>query len=597
MFQRNAGLFALGHLSIPIILFILYGTSRSQFFILAIAIAALAWSLLLCFQAFIRKNLDAMLKTNARWLFMWVDLVIIAIIYTLPNWTQGIQPTWISNFLLFIYAGVLGYLISFVFIGVSFLNLYLFSLAQNTTFLTTSTLVNIVGMITIVLLLGRNADALHRISYYDWLTGLPNRERFKSKLNDIIEKGTVRNKQTAVLFLDLDQFKYVNDTMGHSAGDKLLQTVAQRISSIIPPSSTLSRMGGDEFALMLTDVSKTEDIEKVAQQLIEALQEPLTIEGRDIYITSSIGIALFPQDGITTDVLMKNADSALYWAKDQGRNNYQFYTAPSDGMAVERLTMESMLRKALEKEELEVYYQPRVCAKTEHVVAVEALIRWNHPEKGSITPAQFIPLAEDTGLIVPLGEYVLRTACLQMKKWHDAGLPKLRVSVNLSPRQFRQKDLALVIQQILTETRLAPEHLELEITESAAMQNTGLSVLVLRILKDLGVKVSIDDFGTGYSSLSYLKKLPIDAIKIDRSFIVKVDSDTDDAAIASAIIALSHILGLKVTAEGVETKAQLDYLQTLGCDEIQGFLYGKAMPPSTFEEWVLLHSSEPDLIL
>jgi diguanylate cyclase (GGDEF)-like protein len=597
MFQRSAGLFALGHISIPLILFILYGSSGNQPIILAIAMVSLAWSLLLCWQAFIRKNLDTMLRRPVRWLFMWVDLVILSLIFTTPSWTQDLQPTWISLFLLFLYAGILGYFISFVFIGASFINLYLFSLAQNTPFLSSDTLLNTLGMITIVLLLGRYAEALHRISHYDWLTGLPNRERFKNKLSDAIEKGKARNKQTAVLFLDLDQFKYVNDTMGHSAGDKLLQTVAGRISAIIPSSAFLARMGGDEFALMLPDITRTEDIETVAQRLIEALQEPLTIEGRDIYITSSIGISLFPQDGGTTDVLMKNADSAMYWAKEQGRNNYQFYTAPSDGMAVERLTMESMLRKALEKEELEVYYQPRVCAKNEHVVAVEALVRWNHPEKGYISPMQFIPLAEDTGLIVPLGEYVLRTACSQMKQWHDAGLPKLRVSVNLSPRQFRQKDLVLVIQQILNETRLAPEHLELEITEGAAMQNTSLSVLVLRILKDLGVKVSIDDFGTGYSSLSYLKKLPIDAVKIDRSFIHGVDSDADDAAIASAIIALSHILGLKVTAEGVETKAQLDYLQSLNCDEVQGFLYGKAMPPSTFVEWIQLRSTVPDLIL
>jgi diguanylate cyclase (GGDEF)-like protein len=596
MFKRNAYVFAIGHFSIPIFLLLLYGHSN-QFAVIGLAAFSLLWTLIICWYAFIRKGLDQLLLKPAKWLFLWIDIVMLAIIFTVPDWTPSAHPIWISLLVVSIYSSVFGYAASFLFIGLSVFNLLLYSFAQNSGFMSVENVLHVFSMVVLSLLLGKHTESVRTMSQHDILTGLPSREFFKDQLTELTEKPTSHHKQAAVFFLDLDQFKYVNDTMGHSAGDRLLQTVAKRIAHVAPAEVFLARLGGDEFALLATNILRTEDVEFIAQSLLDVLQEPITIDGRDIYITSSIGIAMHPQDGTTTDTLMKNADTAMYWAKEQGRNNYKFYTTPTNSTAMERLTMETMLRKALEKQELEVYFQPRIDASTETPVAVEALIRWNHPEKGFIAPPMFIPLAEETGLIVPLGEYVLKAACEQARKWHDAGYPKLRVSVNLSPRQFRQNNLAETIRNILQETGLEPEYLELEITEGAAMQNINLSILSLRILKDLGVSISIDDFGTGYSSLSYLKKLPIDAVKIDRSFIKSVDTDADDAAIVSAIVALAHILGLKVTAEGVETKAQLDYMQQLKCDEIQGFLFGKAMPSETLEEWIRFRIGTPDLVL
>jgi diguanylate cyclase (GGDEF)-like protein len=596
MFNSSASVFAIGHVAIPIVLLLLYGDSN-QFVIMGLAAFSLLWTLFICWYAFIRKSLDQLLMKPAKWLFLWIDIVMLAVIYTVPDWTASAHPIWISLLLVCIYSSVLGYTASFLFTGLSVFNLLLYSFAQNSSFLSVENVLNVFSMTVFSLLLGKHSESIRTMSQHDILTGLPSREFFKDQLTEWTEKTASRKKQAAVFFLDLDQFKYVNDTMGHSAGDLLLQTVSKRIAHVAPADVFLARLGGDEFALMASDITRTEEVEIIAKSLLEALQEPFTVDGRDIYITSSIGIALYPQDGTTTDTLMKNADTAMYWAKEQGRNNYQFYTMPTNGTAMERLTMETMLRKALEKQELEVYFQPRIDAMTEAIVAVEALIRWKHPEKGFIAPPMFIPLAEETGLIVPLGEYVLKAACEQVRKWHDAGYPKLRVSVNLSPRQFRQNNLAETIGSILQETGLEPEYLELEITEGAAMQNINLSVLSLRILKDLGVSISIDDFGTGYSSLNYLKRLPIDAVKIDKSFITSVDTDADDAAIVSAIVALAHILGLKVTAEGVETKAQLDYMKQLNCDEIQGYLFGKAMPSETLEEWIRFRIGIPDLVL
>jgi diguanylate cyclase (GGDEF)-like protein len=421
-------------------------------------------------------------------------------------------------------------------------------------------------------------------AYHDTLTGLPNRLLFFDRLEQAIAQAKRVGQKTALLFIDLDRFKPINDTLGHAAGDLLLKSVAERLTGCVRDSDTVSRLGGDEFTVILTNIKEEAHAAKVSQKIIETLSMPFQLEGNEVFITPSIGISLFPSDGETTEQLVVHADTAMYQAKGQG-NQYQFFTADMNAPSFERLRMENGLRKALNREEFIVYYQPLVSLKTAEIVGAEALIRWNHHEKGLIQPVEFIPIAEETGLIVPIGEWVLRTACLQNKKWQEMGLPPLRVSINLSTRHFLKNDLVDKIERILLDTGLEPYYLELEITENSLMQNIETSLITLMRLRDIGLYIAIDDFGSGYSSLSYLRQLPANTLKIDKSFLQGVPVDSRDSSIVESIIGLGHSLNMKVIAEGVERPEQLQFLEKTGCDKGQGYYFGKPMTSTEFYEF------------
>lgn len=597
MNQKNSKLFALGHFIFPAMLLVLF-LYRLQVVFLALALLSLLFTLFLVHRAYIVKDLSQLLRMPSLTAIVLVDMAIVTMVYVLPKWQPGVSPTWLLLILLPLYASELGKRTALVMCVFAVAEIGLLSVVQGVSFFSLNTLMNLFGIIVMIILVGRTSDNLVKMAYYDSLTELPNREMFKDRLTASLSKRSSKHKGLAVLFLDLDQFKHVNDTMGHETGDMLLKTVAERIRGTIDDDIMIARMGGDEFALLVHNVSNVDQATEVCVSIFDCLKEGILLGPHEIYTTTSIGIAIYPTHGTTSEMLMKNAETAMYRAKQQGRNNFQYYLAPEKTEAqIERFAMEAMLRKALEKDELLVYYQPRIHTKTEKVVCVEALVRWQHPKLGVIPPKDFIPLAEETGLIVQLGEQVLRKACVQIKQWHDEGMEELSVSVNLSPLQFRQQNLTGVIGRILRQAGLAPQYLELEITESAAMQNVNRNIHMLRELKEMGVKISIDDFGTGYSSLSYLKKFPIDALKVDRSFISGIHEDPDDAAIVNAIIVLAKTLKLKVTAEGVETEEQYMYLQQHKCDEAQGYLFGKPMPPETFEEWYKLNITEKDMVL
>lgn len=441
-------------------------------------------------------------------------------------------------------------------------------------------------------------ERIHLLAYYDSLTGLPNRLFFKERLEHALNHARRHKKQLAVLFVDLDRFKRINDTLGHSVGDKLLKGFAEKLEWCIrdtdsvtrtPPaefSGTISRLGGDEFIVLLTEIRNEIDVAKIAKRVLNELSQPFALDSYEVFVTASIGIAVYPADGTDCDTLLKNADTAMYHAKDQGRNNFQFYTESMNASAFERLILESSLRRALEKEEFRLYFQPQLDMARNVITGVEALIRWNHPELGVVSPGEFIPIAEEAGLIIPIGEWVLRTACRQIKSWAGAGMPPMTVAVNISSRQFRQQSLLSTVAEAVKE--LGPEAglLKLELTESTIMQGVEETVDILREFKSMGLGVLIDDFGTGYSSLSYLKRFPLDALKIDRSFVKDVTHDPDDANITKAIIALSHSLNLRVIAEGVETKEQFEFLKENGCDEMQGYLFSKPLPADELEKFV-----------
>ena len=427
-------------------------------------------------------------------------------------------------------------------------------------------------------------ENLDRLAHHDFLTSLPNRLLFSDRLSREIAQAERNNKSLAVMFLDIDGLKVINDSLGHGAGDQLLKSVAERLVGSIRKSDTVARMGGDEFTVLLTDLQSERYVAAKARKLLDVLAQPFAIDGRELFVTASIGVSVFPADGSDVETLVKNADAAMYRAKEQGRNNHQFYTAAVHAAALERMNLEHGLRRALDRGELRLHFQPRVDIATGDVTAVEALVRWEHPDCGLIFPSQFIPLAEETGLIIPLSAWVLKTSCEQCKQWHQAGLKPVRVSVNVSATELQRSDLVGTVTQVLQETRLAPSSLELEITESTAMHSPEQAIDVLTDLKRMGVRLSIDDFGTGYSSLSYLKKLPIDAVKIDRSFVRDITENPDDAAIAGAVVAMAHSLKLKVVAEGVETLEQLDYLRHLHCDEAQGYFVAYPVPAEDFSQ-------------
>ena len=419
---------------------------------------------------------------------------------------------------------------------------------------------------------------LDLLAHHDALTGLPNRLLFSDRLNQRIAEARRRGEQVAVMFLDMDRFKRVNDTLGHNSGDRLLTQVAERLKTTLREADTVARMGGDEFTVVLSQRESASDPSRIARRILEVLARPFHLDDHELYLTASIGISVFPSDGSDVETLVRNADAAMYHAKEHGENTFHFYTEALNIAAVERMTLESALRKAVERDELLAYYQPCVDIRTGGICGVKALARWRHPDLGIVTPDQFIPLAEETGLIVPIGEWMLRRACEQNKSWQDDGLRRVEIGVNISAKQFQFADLAGSVKAMLSETGLSPEYLVLELTESALMLNPDHAVRVLRKLKKLGVKIFIDDFGTGYSSLSHLKRFPIDAVKIDRSFICDISTDADDAAIAGAVIAMAHSLKLKVIAEGVETLDQLESLRSLDCDQMQGYFVSRPAP-------------------
>ncbi|MDD5330711.1 MAG: EAL domain-containing protein [Sulfuricella sp.] len=418
---------------------------------------------------------------------------------------------------------------------------------------------------------------------YDTLTELPNRNLLQDRLGQALTYARRHASELAVMFIDLDYFKNINDSLGHDVGDLLLKQVAARLAGCVREGDTVARQGGDEFVVILSDIAAAEDVTAVTRKILKTFADPFAIGGHELYITCSIGIALYPKDGQDTPTLLKNADAALYRAKEQGRNNSQFYTAEMNVKALERLVLENNLRHALERGEFMVYYQPQVDLRTGQINGMEALVRWRHPELGMVPPAKFIPVAEESGLILPLGEWVLRTACAQNKAWQDAGLRPVCVAVNLSARQFKHQDLVALVAGILQETGLDPALLELELTEGLLMQNVEATIDTLTRFKAMGVKSSIDDFGTGYSSLSYLKRFPIDTLKIDQSFVCNITTDPDDAAIAKTIISMAHEMRLRVIAEGVETEEQRSFLRLRHCDEMQGFFFSRPVSSADFE--------------
>ncbi len=420
------------------------------------------------------------------------------------------------------------------------------------------------------------------LAHYDPLTELPNRQLLEERMQLALHAARDRQRMVALLYLDLDRFRFINESLGHEYGDKLLQAVTRRLTEQVRGSDTLARFSGDEFAVLLSDIGALEDARQIADKIRLMLTQPFNLDEHEIFVTPSIGIAIYPRDGETTADLYRAADTAMNSAKAQGGNAARFYSIDMNHGASHRLTLESGLRRALEREEFLLYYQPQVSLHSGEVIGMEALLRWQNPERGLISPAEFIPLLEETGLIIPVGEWVLRTACSQTALWQQSGLPVLRVAVNLSQRQFHEPDMLSVIERALRDSGLPPAQLELEVTESLMIRDMQTTITTLHQLHAIGIQISIDDFGTGYSSLGYLKKLPINKIKIDQSFVRDICSDPDDAAIASTIIALGHSLRMQVIAEGVETAEQLSHLRAQGCDEIQGYYFSKPLPAEEF---------------
>ncbi|HLQ14215.1 MAG TPA: EAL domain-containing protein [Steroidobacteraceae bacterium] len=427
---------------------------------------------------------------------------------------------------------------------------------------------------------------LRHLATHDALTGLPNRILLDDRLAQAIAHADRDDQQFAVLVLDLDRFKVINDSFGHHAGDELLNEVARRLSSLVRNIDTVARVGGDEFVLVLGPASERAAAKQIGQLAMTALQAPVRISGVDIHVSPSIGIAFYPADATTAGSLIARADAAMYCAKQQGRGNLQCFEPGMDTTTRERVQLESDLHHALKLRQFEVFYQPKADAASGILHSAEALIRWRHPERGLVLPAQFIPLAEECGLINSIGEWVLREACRQCKTWQRDGLPPLRVAVNVAASQFRQSHLVEIVRRALDDANLEARYLELELTESAVMTNPEESAAILEQLSRMGVLVSVDDFGTGYSSMSYLRRFPIDKLKIDRSFIKELTTRAEDASIVQAIISLAHGLQLKVVAEGVETAEQLEFLKSLGCDQYQGFHYSKPLPAAAFSELV-----------
>jgi diguanylate cyclase (GGDEF)-like protein len=447
----------------------------------------------------------------------------------------------------------------------------------------------------------RTEEQIRRLAYCDSLTGIPNRQAFLETLERELHRSKTGNKKFAVLFMDLDAFKRINDTLGHNVGDSLLKVVSERLRETIRPtdlvsrgdqSHNLARLGGDEFTILIPDLERVEHAMNVAHRVKEAMRRPFLIEGNEIFVTASIGISLFPEDGDDCDSLLKFADTAMYHAKNCGKNNAKLYSSSLTMQIMSHVKLEVGLRKALKNEELYLLYQPQIEVRSGEIVGVEALVRWRHPERGIISPTEFIPLAEETGLIVPIGEWVLRTACNQAKAWHRLARRSIRMAVNLSAKQFKDENLSQIVISALHDTGLDPKMLELELTEGTLMDDARATMVTLEQLRAIGVYLSIDDFGTGYSSMNYLKRFDVRALKIDKSFISGLPQDSENAAITRAIIAMAHGLKMVVVAEGVETDEQLVMLQEYGCDMVQGFYLGHPSPHEAITQMLLQPCAE-----
>ena len=423
-------------------------------------------------------------------------------------------------------------------------------------------------------------------AYHDVLTHLPNRKLFTDRLHQNLTHARRSGKSLAVMFVDLDHFKSINDTLGHTAGDELLLEMARRLRGCVREDDTVARIGGDEFTIVLSELRHPEDAVTVAEKIIAAVQKPMVIAGMQIEVSASIGIALCPVDGNDPEALLRNADSAMYRAKESGRNTYQLCTDEMKGRALQRLSLETKLRRALHEDQLMLHYQPQVSLADGKIIGAEALLRWNDPERGVVYPGSFIPVAEECRLILPIGDWVLRTACEQMRRWRDQGLQLPRLAINLSPRQFQQQDLVDTVRRVLEETKLDAKALEIEITETTAMANAEATVVTLHSLRELGVSISIDDFGTGYSSLNYLKRFPITCVKIDGAFVRDLSRTEGDAAIVSAVIAIARSLRLRVIAEGVENEEQLTFLKRRRCDAAQGYYFSRPVAAEALAEFV-----------
>jgi diguanylate cyclase (GGDEF)-like protein/PAS domain S-box-containing protein len=442
----------------------------------------------------------------------------------------------------------------------------------------------------------RTEEQIRHLAFYDSLTSLPNRMLFKEQLNQALQSARREERYVSILFLDLDNFKRVNDTLGHTIGDLLLQDVGARLAQCIraedslarnpsaQPNLTVARLGGDEFTVLLGRIANTQDAAKVAQRILDSLAEPIDVDGHELFVSASIGIAVYPFDGEETETLIKNADAAMYHAKSNGRSRYHFYNPSMNASALEKLNLERNLRKALDRGEFVLYFQPLVHGTSGEIIGNEALLRWVHPERGLISPGDFIPLAEETGLIVPIGQWVIETACKQNVEWQKSGLPSVPVMVNLSSVQFHDPKLVLKVKEVLNETGLDPHYLTLELTESMLMQDSEQNITTLLELRRLGVGLAIDDFGTGFSSLNYLKRFPVDHLKIDQSFVRDITQDPGNSAIALAIIALARSLNLGVVAEGVETPEERDFLRSNGSPDMQGFLFCEPQPAALIAE-------------
>jgi len=453
---------------------------------------------------------------------------------------------------------------------------------------------------------------IHDLAYFDLVTGLPNRAQLNEQLNYVLSLAERNGNKFALLFLDLDHFKQVNDTLGHDAGDDLLRQVSHRLTEVVRESDTVSRsadsideepgawhtvarLGGDEFVVLLGQINRAEDAARVAERIASSVSESYAIGDNEVNVTTTIGIAVYPADGENSEILMKHADVAMYHAKEQGRNGYQFYSRGIHEQALARFSMEAELKTAIENEQLGLLFQPKVCMQSGCVKGLEALVRWNHPERGEINPTEFIPLAEETGLILPLGHWVLDAACVQMQRWIKAGMEPLAVAINCSPVQFERGDMVADVSDAIKRSGLDPSLIEIELTERLFLRDIDAGIASLSRLKELGIIVSIDDFGTGFSSLSYLKRLPVDKLKIDQSFVTDLETDAGDAAIVTAIITLAHNLQMEVIAEGVETREQFNMLQSYGCDEAQGFLISYPVPAEELEEWLLARDRQTTL--
>jgi PAS domain S-box-containing protein len=452
----------------------------------------------------------------------------------------------------------------------------------------------------------QSEKTIHHLAYYDPLTGLPNRQQFARELRRAIRHAKRMGQGLATLYIDLDHFKRINDTFGHSLGDALLKAVAKRLGSCVRPRDyvaraapdhaesealSLARLGGDEFVILIGDVEDEATADGIARRIRDELRAPFSYDDHQFVVTPSMGIALYPDHGEDMETLLMNADAAMYRAKAAGRNGHCFFSSTMTARSLERLELEQQIREALDQDSFELHYQPKIDLTDGRVVGVEALLRWQHPERGWVSPGQFIPIAEDTGLIVPLGQWVIRQACRQLKAWQDAGVDNISVAVNVSSHQFLHDDLADVFLRAIWEAGTTPERVELEITESLLMRNVEDTIATLRTFRDAGLRLTVDDFGTGYSSLSYLKQFPLHTLKVDRSFVKDMQVDRDDAAICAAIIAMAKELGLKVVAEGVELQEQLEALRAMGCDQVQGFLFSKPLPAEELVEFLKAPSS------